>query len=160
MFSDCGINEEEFEREFQRLRRSDEDPITQWLKLAKAKGDSADTDPVLLNLLVELHRKIDTLERTIKNEKPARLDLEAHEMIDSIGFGYFELGAPVLDVGKRYYGRIEMPVYPKRDVGVFFRAESKSLAKIEKMHEADEKEWGAYLTARERIIIRESKRKI
>ncbi len=157
-FSLAHAEDEVYEREFQRLSMSDEDPITQWLKLAKAKGDSAETDPVLLNLLVELHRKIDSLERTIKNEEPNRLDLESHEMIETIGFGYFDLAQSVLVLGRRYYGRIEMPVYPKRDIAVFFTAESSSLAKIEKMHEADEKEWASYLTARERILIRENKR--
>jgi len=52
-----------------------------------------------------------------------------------------------------------MPVHPKRDVGVFFKAESQTLAKIVRMHERDEKEWSAYLTARERVLIREAKEK-
>ena len=50
-----------------------------------------------------------------------------------------------------------MPVHPKRDVAVFFTAQNKSLAKITKIHERDEKEWAAYLTARERVLIREAK---
>lgn len=158
-FSPCEDNDELYEREFQRLSMSDEDPIAQWLKLAKAKGESAETDPVLLNLLVELHRKVDNLERTIKNETPDRLDLAEHQMIESIGFGYFKLDSAILKEGVRYYARIEMPVYPQRDVSIFFKAESSVLAKIEKMHEGDEKEWASYLTARERTLIRESKRK-
>jgi len=41
----------------------------------------------------------------------------------------------------------------------FFKAVSPSLAQIVRMHERDEKEWAAYLTARERILIREAKEK-
>ncbi len=113
-FSEAALDKEVYEREYQQLSESDEDPISQWLKLAKAKGDTRETDPILLELVVELHRKIDSL---------------------------------------------EMPIYPKHDVGVFFEAQSTTLAKIIKMHDRDEKEWNAYMTARERILIREAREK-
>ena len=158
-FSEASLNKEIFEREYQQLSESDEDPISQWLKLAKAKGDTRETDPVLLELVVELHRKIDSLEMFLKNEVPKRVSLVCESAIESIGFEYFNLKESSLVLGEVYYGRIEMPVYPKRDVGVFFEAKSETLAKIVKMHERDEKEWNAYMTARERVLIRESKEK-
>jgi hypothetical protein len=76
-------------------------------------------------------------------------------MIEAIGYGYFKLKENLLREGEAYYGRIEMPVHPKHDIPVFFVAESATIAKITKMHERDEKEWASYLTARERILIRE-----
>jgi hypothetical protein len=148
-------NEEVFDREYHQLSESDDDPIGQWLKLAKARGDMAETDPVLLNLMIELHRKVDNLERLIKDEAPQRVDLSISGDIESIGYGYFKLKSGTLQPGTAYYGRVEMPVHPKRDIGIYFTAEDAQLAKIDKMHERDEKEWGAYLTARERIMIRE-----
>lgn len=154
-FSEAGEELELYEREYHQLSESDDDPISVWLKRAKAKGDTVESDPVLLNLVVELHRKIDNLERLIKDEKPVRLELEKEAMIESIGFRHFKLKEPLLQPSKHYYGRVEMPVHPKRDVGVFFVAESATLARIEKIHERDEKEWAAYLTARERVLIRE-----
>lgn len=158
-FSEADLNKVAYEREYQSLSESDEDPISQWLKLAKAKGDTRDTDQVLLQLIVELHRKIDSLEMFLKDEVPTRLSLTCESKISAVGFEYFEIEMPLFEVGKRYYGRIEMPVYPKRDVGVFFEAESEKLAKIVKMHERDEKEWNAYMTARERVLIREAREK-
>lgn len=148
-------DKEKYEREYHQLSESDDDPIGQWLKMAKARGETAESDPVMLKLMIELHRKIDNLEQLIKNEKPQRLELSTHEMIESIGFENFKLKHDAFEVGKSYYGRIEMPVYPKRDVGVFFIAQEKNLAKILKMHDRDIKEWGAYVTARERVMIRE-----
>jgi hypothetical protein len=156
-FSLADENKEEFEREYHQLSESDDDPIGQWLKMAKARGETAESDPVLLKLMIELHRKIDSLERLIKNEEPKRVGLTCKEMIDSIGFENFMLKNPSLQEGELYYGRIEMPVYPKRDVGVFFKAEDDKLAKIVKMHERDIKDWSAYVTARERVMIREMK---
>jgi len=157
VFSEAAVDRENFMREYSQLSESDDDPISQWLKLAKARGEASESDPVLLNLVVELHRKIDALEMFLKNEQPKRISLTNEANIVSIGFEYFKLAEEILQEGKEYYGRILMPVHPKRDVAVFFKAESKTLAKIIKMHERDEKEWAGYLTARERVLIREAK---
>ena len=158
-FSDASLDKEIYEREYQQLSESDEDPISQWLKLAKAKGDTRETDPILLELVVELHRKIDSLEMFLKNEVPKRVSLICASAIESIGFEYFKMESEILEKGTIYYGRIEMPIYPKHDVGVFLQAQSSTLAKIIKMHDRDEKEWNAYMTARERILIREAREK-
>ena len=159
IFSRLDTNPEGYQREYSQLSQSDDDPIGQWLKLAKGRGETAETDPVLLNLIVELHRKIDALEKFLKDEQPKRVPLTQKVEIESIGFEHFKLSEDVLQEGVEYYGRIEMPVHPKRDVPVFFKALDSSLAEITKMHERDEKEWNAYLTARERVLIREAKAK-
>ncbi len=158
-FSEESVNKEAYEREYQQLSEADEDAISQWLKLAKAKGDTRDTDQVLLQLVVELHRKIDTLEMFLKDEVPQRISLVNEGRIESIGFEHFNVEESLFEVGKVYYGRIEMPIYPKRDVGVFFEAMSETLVKFLKIHDRDEKEWSAYMTARERVLIRESREK-
>jgi hypothetical protein len=156
-FSAYSLDKEIFEREYQQLSESDDDPINRWLKLAKARGETAETDPVLLQLLVELHKKIDALELIIKDEVPKRVDLATNSMIESIGFEHFKLKDHILRENREYYGRLEMPVHPKRDVGIFFIAQSRTLAKITRIHDRDEKEWSAYVTARERVLIREAK---
>ena len=158
-FSELDIDKEVYEREYHQLGESDENAINQWLKLARARGETSETDPVLLNLIIELHNKIDALEMFLKNEEPKRVSLTAAAHIESIGFEHFKIAEELLEKDKEYYGRIEMPVHPKRDVGVFFVAESSTLAKFIKIHERDEKEWGSYLTARERVLIREAREK-
>ncbi len=159
LFSEADSDRELFEREYQKLSDSDDNAIHQWLKMAKARGETSDTDPVLLNLVVELHNKIDALEMFLKNETPVRVSLINEAQIDSIGFEHFELNEELLEEGVEYYGRVEMPVHPKRDVGIFFKALSATLAQIVKIHDRDEKEWGSYMTARERVLIREAKEK-
>ncbi len=159
VYSKSTLNKEAYLREYSQLSESDDDPISQWLKIAKARGETSETDPVLLNLMVELHRKIDTLEMFLKNEVPKRVSLSTQIEIESIGFEHFKIESDVLEIGVEYYGRVEMPVYPKRDIGIFFVAIDSSLAQITKIHERDEREWSAYLTARERVLIREAKAK-
>lgn len=156
-FSPLSLDEELFIREFDKLHESDDDPIGQWLKLARARGETANSDPVLLSLVVELYRRIDALEMALKNEKPSRLALAHEAEIDSIGFEHFKLCETLLEEGITYYGRVTMPVHPKRDIALFFKAIDGSLAQVTKIHKRDEREWGAYLTARERFLIREAK---
>ena len=158
-FSQADVNPQMYEREYHQLSESEDNAINQWLKLAKARGETSDTDPVLLNLVVELHNKLDALELFLKDEVPQRVPLTVATHIDAIGFEYFNLLDAVLEQDVEYYGRIEMPVHPKRDIGVFFKAQSETLAKITRMHERDEREWGAYMTARERVLIREAREK-
>jgi hypothetical protein len=157
-FSEKSIDEKSFSREYNQLSETDDDPISQWLKLAKARGETSDSDPVLLNLIVELHRKIDNLEMLLKDEKPKRVSLINKAEIKSIGFEHFKINDDMLEVGQIYYGRIAMPVHPKRDVAIYFKAQEPSLAKIIMMHDRDEKEWASYMTARERVLIRETKK--
>lgn len=158
-YSETSLEKEAYLREYSQLSESDDDPINQWLKLAKGRGDTSETDQVLLNLIVELHRKIDALEMFLKDEIPKRLSLMHKIKIESIGFEHFKVESADLEPGKEYYGRVEMPVHPKRDVPIFFIAVDESLCEIVKIHERDEKEWGVYLTARERVLIREAKAK-
>jgi hypothetical protein len=156
-FDKNDLNQESFLREYHQLSQADDDPISGWLKLAKARGETSDSDPVLLKLMVELYRKIDGLEKLIKDEQPVRVDLNVQSDILNIGFEHFELAQDILEVGAEYYGRVDMPVHPKRDVGIFFQAQTPSLAKITKIHERDQKDWNIYLRARERVKIRELK---
>lgn len=158
-FSIAELDRESFEREYHQLSENDDNAIHQWLKIAKARGETTDTDPILLNLIVELHNKIDALEMFLKNETPKRVSLIQESEIESIGFEHFKLASGLLEMGKEYYGRVEMPVHPKRDIGIFFKALSDSLAEISRMHERDEKDWSAYMTARERVLIREAREK-
>ncbi|MDD5717557.1 MAG: hypothetical protein PHW64_07105 [Sulfuricurvum sp.] len=157
VFSEAENDAEGYEREFHQMSESDEDPIGQWLKLAKARGETSDSDPVMLNLMVELYRKMDKLEQILTMSTPTRLALTYDGIIESIGFEHFKLKESMLEPGKQYYGRVEMPIHPKREIAVFFEALDGSLAKITQIHERDEKEWASYLTARERVMIRQLK---
>ena len=156
-FSEIGDKDEKYKREFDKLVQSDEDSIGQWLKLAKARGETSESDQVLLNLIVELHRKIDDLSAYIKDERPVYLDLDYERDVESIGFDHFKLIDGGLKLDKRYYGRILMPVFPKREFPLFFKALDENIAEIVLMHQGDIKDWSSYMSARERVMIREAK---
>jgi len=56
-----GISDEAFKKEYRILSDFEEDAVGQWLKLARARGETSDSDEILLRLMVELHKKVDTL---------------------------------------------------------------------------------------------------
>ncbi|MCH9813474.1 MAG: hypothetical protein K0U47_05965 [Epsilonproteobacteria bacterium] len=144
-----------YQKEYRILSDFEEDAVGQWLKLAKARGETKDSDEVLMTLLVELHKKVDQLTALVKNEERTLLPLEINENIAEIGFEHIKLENRVLEVGKEYYCRIDMPVFPKREMPMFVKAIDQNIAQITLIHDKDEKDWNAYVTARERIMIRE-----
>ena len=151
--------DENFKREFDSLSESDDDAIGQWLKIAKARGETRESDPVLLMLVTELHRKVDQVIKKIDNVEQELIALDNSEEINGINFDHFNFKRAVLEPFKRYYGRISMPTFPKRDVAVFFKAIDKNTAEFEILHQRDRKEWNSYVTSRERAMIREMKEK-
>lgn len=150
-------NLEDFEREYNTIGESDDDAIGQWLRVAKAKGETSDSDPVVLHLIVELYRKIDRLEQIITNTAPMYFPLHQKVLISRIGFEHFEICEPLFQPGEGYYGRIVLPLQNKKVVPLYFEAQNTTLAKIVRVHSRDEKEWGAYAMSRERLKIRQLK---
>jgi hypothetical protein len=152
------VNEgEKYELEFNEISQTDEDSIGQWVKHAKVRTETNDSDTLMLNLLVELYRKIDKIELLLTKGAPKRLELAKEAFIESIGLEHFKLNSGGFEPGKRYYGRVEIATFPKREISFFFEAMDASLAKIVKMHVRDEKEWEYYMRACERAMIRQMK---
>ncbi|GHV09231.1 hypothetical protein AGMMS50229_19000 [Campylobacterota bacterium] len=146
-----------FKLEFNRLAESDDDPLSQWLKIARARGETKESDPVVLALLIDLHRKIDELSLKITGQEKERLTLEHTVRLDGLNYTHFKLAAAAFETGERYYGRIKMPVFPIRDIGFFFKAHSDEVGEIAVMHERDQKAWDSYVASRERVMIRQQK---
>ena len=91
VFEEAGDRESEFLREFDKLSGNEDDPLGAWIKRAKAKGDTKESDQVILTLLVELHRKFDELNAYIKNEKFIKLELAQSSVLDGINFENFRI---------------------------------------------------------------------
>ena len=150
---------EKLKEEFDKLGSESDDPIGQYIKLAKARGETKDTDPVLLELLIALHRKVDDLSAYIKNQKKEFIPLKEKSETLGLGFEYFKLKNDLLKKGVKYYGRFDLPVFPERKVPVIFEGFDENIGKILHMHDRDIKDYNAFITARERAIIREMKSK-
>ena len=156
---DVENSSKEFKHEYDTLSSVDDDSIGEWLRLAKARGNTEESDQVLLTLVVELHRKIDEMNAFMRGQKQEFLALTCRGNIEAVSYEHFQLKDDVFENKTEYYGRIEMPFFPKRQMPVYFKAISKNEAKIVLLHERDEKDWNAYVVARERVMIREMRAK-
>lgn len=154
-----GDRDAEFAKEFEMLSEVDDDPIGHWLRIAKARGETKDSDMLVVNLVVELYRKVDEVAQLLKNEKGTYIDLHSVGKLNKIGHRLIVFEAEVLETGKSYYGRINMPVFPRRTLPVFFTAADGSRGIIDRIHERDEKDMDGYIVARERTLIREKREK-
>jgi len=159
MIFDKDDDSKKYKREYDSLASSDDDSIGEWLRLAKSRGSTEDSDQVLLTLVVELHRKVDEMNAFMRGEQVKLLELPYKADIEYINYEYFKLNNDVFEENTNYYGRIDMPFFPSRDMPVYFKSISKNEAKIILLHERDEKDWNAYVVARERVMIREIKAK-
>ncbi|WP_172201999.1 hypothetical protein [Campylobacter sp. RM16188] len=157
VFEEILDRKDEFAIEFDKLSGSEDDPLGQWLKRAKARGETKESDQVLLTLITELHRKFDELNAYLKNEKISKLELNESSVIEGIGFENFAIKEAKFKPNSNYYARISMPIFPKRDVAIYFEAVDEKTARITRMHESDESDYNGYVTARERVMIRELK---
>lgn len=147
----------EFIKEYYGLIQLNNDPLGIWLRSPQIRKASDESDQVLLTLLVELHHKIDTLTQMIKSPEPLHILLKGEGNLQAIGHGYFQFEKAVLQKGKTYYGRIDMPIFPRRQMPLFFEAMSEDMGKIILMHEDDEQDWSSYMVACERVMIRQMK---
>jgi len=155
-FSECGSSYELFEKEYYKFGEVESDSITQWLNLSKAKKDIDNTDPILLQLILELHKKVDRLEEIITHKSVSLLHLDFKIELHDIGFEHIKLNN--LKVGHLYYARIDIPIFPKRLIPIFFEAVDTNIALIKKIHQKDEQNWDSYIVSKEREYLREIKR--
>ncbi len=149
-----------FEKEFLNLSEAEVDSIGHWVKLKKASGEIDNSLKVVVDMLVELNRKIERLEHSLNQNHDKKLEeLDFLDEVIFIGFEHFQLQETTnLKVDNLYYGRINLQTYPPREFPVFFRFLENGLCYIERMHERDEKDWASYFRAKERIMIREGKK--
>jgi hypothetical protein len=146
-----------FKEEFDKLGAEINDPVGQYLKMAKARGETKESDKVLLELVVALHRKVDELTSLIKNETKELIPLKYKEKISDIGYEYIKFAKPVLNKNQKYYGRLDISFFPEREVPIYFIAVDEQIAEILIMHDRDIKDYNAFIAARERALIREKK---
>ena len=108
--------EYKYEAEFNQSRSN----IDEWLSHEKVRGESENSDPLTIKLLVELYKKVDELSNII-------------------------------------FARVNLPLFIKREVLIYFKALTPKCAKILKLSRGNEKEWNAFVAESDRLEIRKAK---
>jgi len=157
LFIEFEEDNEKFKDEYAKLGAEIDDPVGQYLKMAKARGETKDSDKVAIELLTALHRKVDEVLALLKNEEKELIELKYTAKITHIGYEYFKLKEKILIPNQKYYARLDIPFFPQREVPLYFIAVDEQVAEILIMHDRDIKDYNAFVAARERAIIREQK---
>ena len=142
-----------YEVEFNQSRSN----IDEWLSHEKVRGESENSDPLTLKLLVELYKKVDELSSIIKNQHIPPKPLKFNFTTSKIGYEGFEFDNECLEVGVTYYARVNLPLFIRREVLMYFKAVTPKCAKILKISRGNEREWNAFVAESERLEIRKVK---
>jgi hypothetical protein len=157
LFIEFEEDNEKFKEEYDKLGAEIDDPVGQYLKMAKARGETKDSDKVAIELLTALHRKVDEVLSLLKNEEKELIELKYTAKITHIGYEYFKIKEKLFKPNQKYYARVDIPFFPQREVPMYFIAVDEQVAEILMMHDRDVKDYNAFVAARERAIIREKK---
>ncbi|WP_305862755.1 hypothetical protein [Helicobacter cholecystus] len=145
-----------FLQEYIALNQIEESGIEKWLKLSK--GRDYEGDEVMLELLVEMYKKLERLEQKLSIKENPYIPLELSLKTHSIGHSVlcFE---EELQEGGLYYARCELPVFPTKIIPLFFVMLTPFVAKITKIGQSHNHSYDAYVVECERMEIR-SKREV
>lgn len=140
--------------EFSQLNQLEESGVEKWLKLSKNKED--EENPILLELLLEVYKKLEKIEKRLFLEHDGMLKLSETIQTHHIGHGILCFQRD-LKVGAIYYGRIDLPIFPSKLVPFYMEMLTSNIAKIIKMGATHTKSYDSYVAECERIEIREKK---
>ncbi|ANV98674.1 hypothetical protein BBW65_07635 [Helicobacter enhydrae] len=138
--------------EYIQLNRVQESGIERWLK--HAKGRDYDGDELMLDLLVEMFKKIEKLEKMLAQTQDNLLTLHQQITTSHIGHGVLCFQESVLKKGGIYYGRLFLPFFPEKIMPCYLQAHSAQIAKIIKMGDSNTRQYDTYVVECERIGIR------
>lgn len=140
--------------EFNQLNQFEESGVEKWLKLTKNKED--EENPILLELLLEVYKKLEKIERRLFLNDDGMLKLPITVQTHRIGHGILCFKKD-LKIGSIYYGRIDLPIFPSKLVPFYIQMLTPNIAKIVRMSTNHTKSYDSYVAECERIEIREKK---
>ncbi|PAF44348.1 hypothetical protein [Helicobacter sp. 11S02629-2] len=147
-----------FEAEFSDISFNQVNPVDRWINNIYSRSEARDSDPLVLELLCELYKKIDRLEMALSKESKSFLELKYERFSTFLGHGVIVLeDSKDLELSKEYYARLSLPVFPTREVPLFATLESDNVLKICKMGKKDIEDFDNYIALVERENIRNLK---
>lgn len=144
--------------EFSALANMSETPMMKWIHSKGAKGKLDSGGEVLFEILVEIYKKIENLERLIKKEERTLPPLTNTARLGFIGHNVLCLrdGQKFANKGDIYV-RMFLPIFPERDIGIFAKVIHSQIAHIQKLHLRDTRGFDAFVVECERAMILDAK---
>lgn len=143
-----------YEEEYTQIVDNNTDGFENYLEKLKSKNKIDGDSEVILEVLAQIYRKIISIEKTIHQREDKLCSLEKQGVICALGHGVICIRSMYFEVGMSYYLRFELPVFPKRLVGVFGEAIDGQVVKITKMHQKDIEDFDMYIANKEMENLR------
>lgn len=149
-----------FEEEFNKLNINTGLPIEKMINRYKNKSDSNNAQ--VFEILLEIYKKIDKIEKILEDEKIEYIKLENNNYTKSIGHGFLILIENELKIDTSYYVRLFTPSFRSKAISFFGVAIQDNILKITQMSERDIKEFDNFVVniERESLRVRKIKREI
>ncbi|MCE3039151.1 hypothetical protein [Helicobacter anatolicus] len=146
------LERKEFLEEYFRIGAAYED-VNPWGNKLKDRGE----DTLVLEILVELYKKISRLEHRMIRQELDLVALESKSNILALGHGVLFLEDEILEVGSIYYLRFVLPSFSDRIIAIFAKALSANILQITKMQARDIQDFDSYIANTEMATIRVQK---
>lgn len=146
-------DEELLKREFITLSQNRYGSITQWLNKNKSKNRTEETDEVLLELLIELYKKLEHIEQLLQNKAANLLTLESSVVANFIGHSIICVPEPCFTKDEDYYIRIFLPIFPQRHIGIFAKAIDEKILSFTQISHNDTSDFDSFVVQMERATI-------
>lgn len=150
-------NKSKYEKEFTSLAQQRQSAINQWLMRAKSRNRLQETDEVLLEILVELYQKVESIEQMLQNKTRQYVELDSEGVANYVGHNVLCMSKDCFKERENYYMRVFLPVFPERYIGMFAQAIHPRVVRIENLHHNDMSDFDSFVAEMERLMILDSK---
>ncbi|PAF47267.1 hypothetical protein BKH46_04075 [Helicobacter sp. 12S02634-8] len=149
--------------EYQHLSTDGSDTLGKWLENLKHKANASSNafgngeNAVILEVLIQIYHKLNTLEALIKDQAPKLLALDFQTSIQALGHGVICANQGAFEPSQEYYLRFELPIFPQRYIGAFGKAFDTQILQITQMHSRDIQDFDMYIANQEIEYLRRHK---
>lgn len=143
-----------YEEEYIQIIDNNTDGFENYLEKLKSKNKIDGDSEVILEVLAHIYHRIVSIEKTIHQKEDKLCLLPKQGAICALGHGVICIHSMDFEVGMSYYLRFELPVFPKRMIGVFGEAIDRQVVKITKMHQKDIEDFDMYIANKEMENLR------
>ena len=156
------INEQRaqsYEEEFAALAGFEQSPMLKWIKTMHSKNTLSEAGMVIVEILTEMYKKLDKLERLLTHKEENLLPLACEGRLAFVGHNALCLGAGQSfgEIGSRIYARVFVPLFPERIVGIFAKVLHPQIAQIEHIHIKNRTYFDTFVAECERSMILDAK---
>lgn len=150
-----------YEEDFAALAAFSETPMLKWIKTMHSKNTLSEEGVIIVEILTEMYKKIDRLERILTHQDENLLPLAHEARLRFVGHDALCLGeeqsfGEMIGQG-RIYARMFVPLFPERIVGIFAKVLHPQIAKIEHIHIKNRTYFDTFVAECERSMILDAK---